>query len=261
MFTTQGQRVYFDEDYIEMLYEMFEDDLERVRKYQAALFPLMSCSSMMQGRGGPAFGDIEGELLYLFIRTRVPQVLVEIGSGSGWSTSWALHGLMDNNAGMLYSYDIKDTAVKNLPGLLAGSGHWAFEERDIFSCPIELDDNIAYHNVDLLVIDAEHTDVFAMWYISQYFPLVKEWGIVFVHDMFTDGGELNKEGGEAERVKRWSDGHKENYRISVVECQDRLNKIRESVGITKNIHPEGSPGAFFLLKEVVPRPRMKRITF
>ena len=88
---SEGRVPFFNLPTIRILYETFADDLMAVRLFQRLLYPLMVETSQRIERGGPAFSDIESELTYLYIRALTPTTVVEIGSGSGWSTSWMLH--------------------------------------------------------------------------------------------------------------------------------------------------------------------------
>jgi len=60
----------------------------------------------------PHFDDIEAEITYLLIRAFRPKTLVKISPLGGWSTSWILNAIRDNNYGTLYSYDLVDDSLK-----------------------------------------------------------------------------------------------------------------------------------------------------
>ena len=65
----------------------------------------------------PQLDDIEAEVTYLLIRESRPSTVVEISPSGGWSTSWILQALKDNDYGTLYSYDYNDASTKVLPSI------------------------------------------------------------------------------------------------------------------------------------------------
>ena len=73
--------------YICALYREYVDDLATVgkqqRDYVAAMGPRMT----------PQLDDLEAEITYLLLRATRPEVVVELGTFHGWSTSWTLTGL------------------------------------------------------------------------------------------------------------------------------------------------------------------------
>ena len=103
--------------YICGLYRKYADDLLRVRAEQRRVY-----QKIMQWA---QFDDVEAEFLYLSMRAMKPHIVVEVGSGTCWSTSWLLQGLRDNAAGQLMAYDINDH-TEYLPE--------ALRERLVFTC-------------------------------------------------------------------------------------------------------------------------------
>ena len=53
-----------------------------------------------------AFGDIEGEIMYLVIRELRPDCIFEISPAAGYSTNYILAALTANGHGCLHSFDI-----------------------------------------------------------------------------------------------------------------------------------------------------------
>jgi predicted O-methyltransferase YrrM len=126
----------------------------------------------------PQLDDIEAEVTYLLIREFRPKTIVEIAPSGGWSTSWILRALKDNNYGTLYSYDYKDASTKVLPSDLTAD-RWIFTKGKIQKRMHKLPQAFDY-----LFMDADHSDSFASWYVQHLFPRLKDGALVSVHDVF-----------------------------------------------------------------------------
>lgn len=111
-----------DVDHVVSLYRTYAHDLDRVREKQRELLaPPTSMKAQLD--------DIEAEITYLVLREARPETVVEIGTFHGWSTTWILQALRDNGSGHLYSYDIVDHVVRNVPERLS-AGCWTFTQGD-----------------------------------------------------------------------------------------------------------------------------------
>ena len=141
------------------LYRHHTDALREAREAQRRL--------LHAGRGlRPRLGDIEAELTYLLIRGRRPRRLVQIGAGSGWSTSWLLRALTDNGEGELHSYGPGPAVCPYGPGPAtcsydAGPATWnlpAVRRWTAHELP-----EIAGLDADLLFIDAGASGRLARW--------------------------------------------------------------------------------------------------
>ena len=122
--------------------------------------------------------DIEAEITYLLLRDRCPETVVEIGTLHGWSTTWILHALRDNGRGRLYSFDLVDTCLDNVPDDVA-DGRWTFARGDVRKVRREV-----MRDADYLFIDADHGARFANWYVEDIFPEIQPGTPVSVHDVF-----------------------------------------------------------------------------
>ncbi|MEV6860359.1 class I SAM-dependent methyltransferase [Streptosporangium subroseum] len=153
------------------LYRKYSDDLRNVRDEQRAFRV-----------GNPAvdtkLDDLEAEITYLMMREHRPEVVVEIGSLHGWSTTWLLSALRDNGAGHLHTYDLIDNARHNVPGELS-ENRWTFTHGDARQ---ELAGH--RHEIGYLFVDAAHTAGFARWYTDDLFHTVPAGTPVSVHDVF-----------------------------------------------------------------------------
>ncbi len=139
---------------------------------------IKNCLGGEEIRIDPLLGDIEAEITYLLIRESKPKNMVEISPYRGWSTSWILNALKDNDSGKLYSYDLTDYATETIPSDLT-EGRWSFFEGDIY-------DNLdrVPQEIDYLFLDSDHSAEFARRYIKDLFPRLKNGALVSVHDVF-----------------------------------------------------------------------------
>ena len=134
-----------------------------------------------QSQINPMLCDIEAEITYLLIREHRPAVVVEVSPYRGWSTTWILNALKDNNYGELYSYDLIDDSQRFVPEELA-SGRWHLIVGDVRGNVDKLPKRIDY-----LFVDSDHSAEFAHWYIKNMFPLLCKQTrdvIVSIHDVY-----------------------------------------------------------------------------
>lgn len=215
------------------LYQQYRHDLVSVRRRQYWFHrrhdnPLVRRLRKLRLRRHmlfPALDDIEAEVTYLLIRARRPKVVIEMSPNGGWSTSWILSALRDNdNGGQLWSYDLHDTCMKFVPRELA-AGRWNFVQGDAHET------TRSAPNFDYLFIDADHSRAFAEWFVSTLFPRVPRGAVVSVHDVFHTA-EPSEEG---EVVIRWLEQHGVPYwtpsPLVSTEVTDRIEQERALLGI------------------------------
>lgn len=168
------ERVAFPDDELERtreLYHRFRHDLRAAKERQRPLY-----ADWVRRDMDPQVCDIEAELTYLRLREARPAHVVEISSGSGWSTSWILRALADNGAGELHSYDLVDDSVRNIPAELAAN-RWHFHRGDVRELTGTMPQATEY-----LFLDSDHSAQFAHWYLQELFPRFP--GVrVSVHDI------------------------------------------------------------------------------
>lgn len=155
------------------LYRQYADELREVREQQRQFYRRIS--TVM-------FDDVEGEWLYLLIRHLGAQQnfvqALEIGSGSGMSTSWILQAINANSHGFLTSLDYRVQTNRNIiPDMT--KGRWHFINRDI----LDLDLN-ALPILDFLLIDSDHDSPKADNICLKLFPRVRSGGFIGVHDVY-----------------------------------------------------------------------------
>ncbi|MFE7313171.1 MULTISPECIES: class I SAM-dependent methyltransferase [unclassified Streptomyces] len=158
-------------DSLRELYAKYEVDLRKVKNDQRSF--LAERGKAMK----PQLDDVEAEITYMRLRELRPAKVVEIGTFYGWSTMWQLSALRDNGAGHLYSFDIVDHVVRNVPKDLAE--RWTFTKGDVRENIGVIPDDTEY-----LFIDADHGARFARWYIENLFPAVPGGTPTSVHDVF-----------------------------------------------------------------------------
>lgn len=224
-----------DSDLIGDLYGTYADALKRVRDQQRRLV------TERAGRMRFQLDDLEAEITYLLIREFEPDRVAEIGALDGWSTSWLLSALRDNEHGHLTSYDRVDGAIGNIPPGLS-RGRWTFVSGDAREHADELS------TPDYLFIDAAHSARFARWYLREVFPNIAPGTPVSVHDVFH--GRIPLPFSEGRVVCRYLAAADTNF-LTASPARDRttyefLLKRRREVGITEPIRPgTRNPMIFF----------------
>jgi hypothetical protein len=79
-----------DIDHIVRLYRAYAHDLDRVREEQRKLLaPPTSLKAQLD--------DLEAEITCLLLPGTRPETVVEIGTFHGWSTTWILQALREDN--------------------------------------------------------------------------------------------------------------------------------------------------------------------
>lgn len=161
-------------EYIKSLYIIYSEDLKSFRDRLKEYHNKNIFNSQLE--------DIACELTYLCIRDRKPNTIIEISPNYGWSSLVICMAIQDGNLNCNYSsYDILDNSEKLLPNefkairkfVLGDVRNHKFDE-----------------SIDYLFMDSEHTYTFGQWYFDNLFPLLSSNGIMSIHDMNTESGEL-----------------------------------------------------------------------
>jgi len=211
-------------DLVTDLYTRYGADLVRVQAAQRALYPTLA--------GYPMFGDREGEWLYLFTRLlgeSGPVTALEVGAGCGWSSSWILRGLDDNQAGHLTSVDVAVTTSKSLHAI--SQARWTFLQRNVLTCLGDLP-----HRVDLLLIDASHDSPTVEQIHAAIRPVCRPGGITAVHDIYMLPHPRHSEAIcifahlEAIGVRPFSPSP------CFPDAWDAISQVRSAIGLGPNIH-------------------------
>lgn len=116
--------------------------------------------------------------IYEFIRSLQPEVVFEIGTRNGISTTAILCALADNNKGKLYSIDIKDCLERTQNNLTDElRKRWEFTRANSKDFYKKWDKKI-----DILLIDGDHSYEMCKSDFENYEKFVKEGGYIFLHD-------------------------------------------------------------------------------
>jgi len=145
---------------------------------------------------------IEAQILYLLIRLRKPESLVEISPNYGYSTGFMLLAMNKNDRGQLYSFDLNAQFHRHALRNFAKVGIDASRQR-FFAGDVRVD---CYHSlpptIDLLFMDPDHSDTFAEWYPDDLRPRIAANGLLHVHDVLRYGVKPNL-GDEGEGLVLW----------------------------------------------------------
>lgn len=203
----------------------------------------------------PKFDDLDCEITYLLVRHLKPKTIVEISPSGGWSTSWLLRAVTENDSGTVYSYDLRDVASRLLPKELT-AGRWVFSKGDVRDATSRIPSPIDY-----LFLDALHTGGFARWYVENLFPRLSRNAVVTVDDMFNPHDTLSTRksrgpGGDTEPdvVFDWLTERKQPYFTvapqGAPKTFEKIMRLRQELGILRKIRPsERNPAVFFRLRD------------
>lgn len=157
----------------------------------------------------PPEGSVEqmyGLMLYGAMRTHRPQVVVELGTGRGYSTAWIMLGLAENESGELYTCDLNpsDNPVWNQVGLTPHSLTY-FSNDPVSSLTDKLPAEI-----DFIFHDAGHSwDEVAhdlMWLL----PRLRVGGALVIHD-------IRHSPQMGEKLVEWFDSRPDEFKYETVE--------------------------------------------
>ncbi len=186
----------------------YDDIINLYPKYDAELRllsrKLRGIYHAMQKKGhGTTFSDVEGELLYLLIREGRPNVVFEISPDCGWSTNYILAALTANQHGVLHTFEL-ETKKHGQPTetVITTNQHPDWDKSRLILHLGDARDTVKEvgGEIDFLLMDSNHEDWFADWYLKEMLPRVR--GPVMVHDIvFVDGMEPST---EARFVWEWA---------------------------------------------------------
>jgi predicted O-methyltransferase YrrM len=226
-----------DLEHVSALYREYASDLAAVGKAQRDF------AESNKGRLTPQLDDLEAEITYLLLREARPSAVMELGTFHGWSTSWILSALRDNGTGRLYSFDIIDNVVRNVPQDLA-EGRWTFVQGDIKDTVAQVPADTGY-----LFVDAAHDSRFARWYLENLFPRVPAGVPVSVHDVYHFRTTLPFHEGKV--VVRWLAGKDVPFftpsRARARANFDALNALRDELGLAPIRGAGDNPMIYFTM--------------
>jgi predicted O-methyltransferase YrrM len=226
-----------DLGYVSDLYREYAGDLAAAGKAQREF------ADSMGPRMTPQLDDLEAEITYLLLRATRPEVVMELGTFHGWSTTWILSALRDNGTGQLHSFDRIDHVVRNVPEELA-EGRWTFVQGDIARALDRVPADIGH-----LFVDAAHSSGFARWYLEHLFPRLPAGIPVSVHDVFHFPATLPLHEGKV--VVRWLNERGVPFftasRRKARATYDALTALRTELGIAPVRGQGVNPMIFFTM--------------
>src|SRR5262245_21224264 len=90
------------EAWIKGLYEKYRQELIDLTEQMQGTY-----RTMTQAGYGAAFGDVEGEMLYLLVREFRPRLIYEISPNAGYSTNYLLAAITRNGAGRIEGFELE----------------------------------------------------------------------------------------------------------------------------------------------------------
>jgi len=216
------------------LYARYSRDLARLARFAS-----------LGKRIGKSYAGEERRLLYLMTRHRAPELIVEFSPKRGWSTLHMAAALEDNGRGHILSFELEPVYAALTTRTLkeAGLAHRAEvvvgDVREEF--PKIYADRERWRTnsgLEFLFIDSDHSARFADWYLGNLFPLVRQSGVIHVHDIeappeiIAEGRTFysDKPSGEEERLAAYLLNRSDSYRwfsvAALVRDADYLAAVR-----------------------------------
>jgi len=203
-------------DLVAELYARYAADLTRLDRFED-----------LRERIGKSYTGEERRLLYLMTRHRAPDLIVEFSPKRGWSTLHMAAALEDNGRGHLLSFELepvyaaltrrtlKEAGLRHRAEVIVGDVRAEF--------PKVYDDRDRWRSdagLEFLFIDSDHSAPFADWYLGNLFPLVRQSGVIHVHDVeappevIAEGRTFYSDNpsGEEQRLAAYLLSRRERYR-------------------------------------------------
>lgn len=203
-------------DLVVELYARYASDLARLARF-----------APLGERIGKSYAGEERRLLYLMTCHSAPEFIVEFSPKRGWSTLHMAAALEDNGRGYIFSFELEPVYAALTRRTLkeAGLAHRAEvvvgDVREEF--PKVYGDRDRWRadpGLEFVFIDSDHSAPFADWYLGNLFPIVRQSGVIHVHDVeappevIAEGRTFysDKPTGEEERLAAYLLGRRERYR-------------------------------------------------
>lgn len=153
----------------------------------------------------------QGHIIYSIVRKKKPNLVIETGTGNGYSTSFILKALHLNNQGMLYSIDYpeiegqnypKDNFYKDKGGAVIPKGKtsgWLVPDylynrlRIIIGKSQDILPKLLRDigSIDIFFHDSEHSYSGMIFEFEQVWPYLNEEGILLIHDINWNNAFVN----------------------------------------------------------------------
>jgi predicted O-methyltransferase YrrM len=173
------------------LYDRHGDELKSFMDQLKVHYPDFCRRDEHNAWVGPQSNEMENEINWLMIRDLKPEVVIELGSCSGWSTIFLIDAVARNRAfddkpGKVISYDFLDVSKRNIANAYPldgdNTGIWTLvvgDARVAWPKTASLRDG----KIGYVWIDCDHSADFAEWYITTILDTLDPGTGVAIHDI------------------------------------------------------------------------------
>jgi len=192
------QTVFHSTAHLAELYDKYGADLAEARKLVRSWLDGVPPQRGKSGKPSPqgGIGDLEAEMVYLRVRETQPELVGELGFGSGLTTNYLICALMHNGKGSLYTFDMHDNSKRGEPTVEFWRTHWPE-----FHWQLYLGDAMKMvpqvlgptGQFDYIHSDCEHSTAFAHWLVEKHLTTYKHRAVLSFHDVFVAKSNLVKD--------------------------------------------------------------------
>ena len=134
------------------------------------------------GATGTALKTCEAQVLYTIIKEKKLKNLLEVGTGSGFSTLYFAHALSELSEGFLDSIDFAEEPSKNAGNLLKMSGVSSQSVNFLMGNSLEVIPALN-KEYDFCLIDGSHDYSTSREDFINIYPKIKKGGVIAFHDI------------------------------------------------------------------------------
>lgn len=192
-----------------------EEILEILKKYKSELDEGFLQNAWKGHIGKQEYGQFESYVAYCIVREYKPEIIVEVGCASGYSSYPLALGIQKNYRDdkipigrwpfgkyRLYSFETNMKRAKeandNLRRIKSSDCYHTIEPFDVRT---HIYQYIEDTNIDLLFMDADHSSSFCKWYLKELVPRTSK--LLHVHDVYYGEPPM----GEATEILAWLEQH------------------------------------------------------
>jgi len=165
-----------------VLWDKYAEELAVLSGRMAATYKAMTRAGL-----GAAFGDLEGELLYVLVRETKPELVFEVSPNSGYSTNYLLAAVTRNGVGRVEGFEIieafggvpTDAVIRGNLIDLCDPARYRLTVGDARATVLRRMEQVT---PDFTLLDSCHEDFFAEFYVKALLPYLS--GTVVIQDVF-----------------------------------------------------------------------------
>ncbi|MDA2918677.1 class I SAM-dependent methyltransferase [Desulfobacterota bacterium AH_259_B03_O07] len=212
-----NDKATMDLSYLLSLYNKYDGELRKLARLLRIQY-----HKMQRLNYRARLADVEGEVMYMLIREKRPELIFEISPNYGWSTNYILSALTANPKGVVHSFEILPKINgKPTEQIIRQNQHPLWDQERLIVHIGDARDMTpkVEGKIDFLFLDSCHEDWFANWYINSLFPRVE--GTILIHDI---AQEHVNSSSEARYVLNWLRQHKIAFTslyLVGVECDSK----------------------------------------